>query len=242
MRKVFISAAVLIALVLPVGDLAQDGLEEARLLLKKDHDPDAFQKAIDLCAETADSQPESFEANWMAAKAYRLYADETKQRQLTGWQDVCREYGKKGMGYGEKAIALAPEKVNGHFWYGTCVGSYSDGVSIFTALKEGLKDKTQTSLETAYTIDKLYHEAGPVLAIGRFWSVLPWPLKDKKKALAYIEEYYSHYPDKPEGLVYLGEAYLDVKEKDKAKAVLEKAAASDETYYSDWAKRLLADM
>jgi tetratricopeptide (TPR) repeat protein len=242
MRKVLLSAVVLIAMVLPVSAVAQDGLDDARILLEKDHDLDAFQEAIDLCTAAADSQPESFEANWMAAKAYRLYADEVKQRQMTGWQDVCREYGKKGMGYGEKAVALEPEKVDGHFWYGTCVGSYSDGVSIFTALKEGLKDKTQTSLETAYEIDKLYNEAGPILAVGRFWSVLPWPLKDKKKALAYIEEYHPYYPDKPEGLVYLGEAYLDVKEKDKAKAVLQKAAASGETYYSDWAKRLLADM
>ncbi|HPD20453.1 MAG: tetratricopeptide repeat protein [Desulfomonilia bacterium] len=242
MRKVLLSAAVLIAMVLPAGVLAQDGLEEARILLEKDHDLDAFQKAIDLCTAAADSQPDSFEANWMAARAYRLYADEVKQRQLSGWEGICRDYGKKGMGYGEKAIALAPEKVEGYFWYGTCVGSYSDGVSILTALKEGLKDKTQTSLEKAYSIDKMYNEAGPILAVGRFWSVLPWPLKDKKKALTFIEEYHSHYPDKPEGLVYLGEAYLDVKEKDKAKAVLEKAAASDETYYSDWAKRLLADM
>jgi len=242
MKKFLSATAVLIMMVLPVIAMAQDGLEEAKALMERDNDLEAYQKAIDLCAAAADSQPQSFEANWMAAKAYRLYADEAKKQQVEGWEAVCKDYGKKGMGYGEKAIALDPGRVEGHFWYGTCVGSYSDGVSILTALKEGLKDKTQTSFETAYKIDKMYKEAGPVLAIGRFWSVLPWPLKDKKKALTFLEEYHSYYPDNPEGLVYLGQAYLDVKEKDKAKALLEKAAASDEKFYSDQANKLLADL
>jgi tetratricopeptide (TPR) repeat protein len=242
MRKVLLATAVLIMMALPASAVAQGGLGEAKAFMEKHLDLGSYQKAIELCKGAADSQPQNYEANWMASKAYRLYADEAKKQQINGWEAVCKDYGKKGMGYGEKAIALDPGRVDGHFWYGTCVGSYSDGVSILTALKEGLKDKTQTSFDTAYKIDKMYYDAGPVLAIGRFWSVLPWPLKDKKKALAYLEEYHSYYPDNPEGLVYLGQAYLDAKDKDNAKAVLQKAAASDEKYYSDQAQKLLANM
>ncbi len=62
-------------------------------------------------------------------------------------------------------------------------------MSIFTALKEGLKDKTQTSFETAYGIDKNFNKGGPILSLGRFWAVLPWPLKDKKKSLEYYREF-----------------------------------------------------
>jgi tetratricopeptide (TPR) repeat protein len=242
MKKVLWTVAVLITMVLPVSVWAQGGLEEAKPYMEKNLSLEDYQKAIDLCAPVADSQPQSFEANWMTAKAYRLYADAAKKQQVEGWESICKEYGKKGMSYGEKAIALAPDKVDGYFWYGTCVGSYSDGVSILTALKEGLKDKTQASFETAYSLDKTYYEGGPILAIGRFWSVLPWPLKDKKKALAYLEEFHSLHPGNPEGLVYLGEAYLDVKEKDKAREVLSKAAASDQKFFSDQAKKLLEDL
>ena len=242
MKKIFLVLALIGMLVLPAGVMAQSALEEAKVLLDQKNDLDAFKKAIDLCLDVAGEEPDSYEANWMTAKALRFYGDEGKKQKIEGWKDICKEYGKKGMGYAEKAIELNPDKVEGHFWYGCCVGTYSDGVSIVTALKEGLKNKTQNGFETAYSIDKMYNDAGPVLAIGRFWSVLPWPLKNKKKALSYIEEFQKYFPEKAEGQVYLGEAYLDVKEKDKARDVLQKAAASDEKYYSDWAARLLADL
>ena len=242
MRKIFLVMFLVGMLVMPAGIMAQNTLDEASALLDKDNDLDAYKKAVEICLDVVGAQSDSFEANWMTAKALRFYADEAKKQQVDGWKDICKDYGKKGMGYAEKAIEIDSSKVEGHFWYGCCVGTYSDGVSILTALKEGLKDKTQNGFETSYAIDKMYNDAGPVLAIGRFWSVLPWPLKDKKKALDYIEEFKSYFPDKAEGQVYLGEAYLDVKEKEKAKAVLQKAAASDEEYYRDWALRLLADL
>ena len=86
------------------------------------------------------------------------------------------------MGFAEKAITLAPDKVEGYYYYGLSVGIYSDGVSILTALSEGLKNKTQQSFETAYKIDKTYNRGGPMLSLGRFWTVLPWPMNDEDKA------------------------------------------------------------
>jgi hypothetical protein len=99
------------------------------------------------------------------------------------------------------------------------VGIYADGVSILTALAEGLKDKTQSNFEKAYKIDKMYEEAGPVLSLARFWSVLPWPLKDNDKSLEYFKEYSKLYPDKAEYLIYYAEVLMDEGGKDnKAKA------------------------
>ena len=51
------------------------------------------------------------------------------------------------MHYAERAIDLNKKGVQGYFYYGLCVGSYSDGVSILTALREGLKGKTQRALK-----------------------------------------------------------------------------------------------
>jgi tetratricopeptide (TPR) repeat protein len=90
----------------------------------------------------------------------------------------------------------------------------------------------------------MYEDGGPMKAIGRFWSVLPWPLNDKKKAVMYLEEFAKSFPNDAEGQLYLGQAYIDVKEKDKAKALLSKAAAAGpkDKYYADQAKALLAGM
>ncbi len=241
MRKMIVSLAVLVMMALPMGVMAEDSLVEAKALLKQET-LDSSRKALDISLKVVQQQPQSYEANWVVAKAYRLTGDQSKKANVPNWKAICKDYGKKGMAYAEKAKAIDPNKVDGHFWYAASVGTYSDGVSIITALKEGLKDKTQNGFETSYKMDKMYNDAGPVLALGRFWSVLPWPLKDKKKAVTYLEEFQKYFPNKPEGQVYLGTAYLDVKEKDKAKAVLTKAAESNDKYYSDMAKSLLNGM
>lgn len=241
MRKVIVSMAVLVMMSLPLGVMAEDTFAEAKALLKQET-LESCTKALDISLKAVQQQPQSYEANWIVAKAYRLTGDLSKKANVANWKAICKDYGKKGMTYAEKAVAIDPSKVDGHFWYACSVGTYSDGVSILTALKEGLKDKTQVGFETSYKMDKMYNDAGPVLALGRFWSVLPWPLKDKKKAVTYLEEFQKYFPGKPEGQVYLGAAYLDVKEQDKAKVVLTKAAASNDKYYSNMAKDLLNDM
>jgi hypothetical protein len=241
MKKVLSLVAVLVMISLPMAVLAEDFVSDAKAQLKI-KTLDSYKKAVDLSLKGVAQQPQSFEANWVAAKACRLYGDESKKENVAGWKNICKEYGKKGMGFGEKAIALNPSKIEGQFWYGASVGTYSDGVSILTALKEGLKGKTQSAFETSYKIDKMYEDGGPIKAIGRFWSVLPWPLKDKKKAVTFLEEFNKSFPNDVEGQVYLGQAYVDVKEKDKAKALLTKAASSSDKYYANMAKQSLAGL
>ncbi|HNY65206.1 MAG TPA: tetratricopeptide repeat protein [Deltaproteobacteria bacterium] len=243
MKRVSLAIMVLVMMALPMGVMAEDFIGDAKEQLKL-KTLDGYKKAVDLSLKGLQQQPQSYEANWVAAKAHRLYGDESKKQNVSGWKNICKEYGKKGMGYAEKAIALDKSKVEGHFWYGCSVGTYSDGVSIVTALKEGLKNKTQTGFETSYRIDRMYEDGGPMKALGRFWSVLPWPMKDKKKAVMYLEEFNKSFPNDAEGQLYLGQAYIDAGEKDKAKALLTKAAAAGpkDKYYADLAKALLANL
>jgi tetratricopeptide (TPR) repeat protein len=239
--KVIIILLTAASLMLPIPAAAFDSLGEAKALLIRNNSLQSYKKAMDLSLVAVQQQPNSFETNWVCAKAHYAYADESMRQGVNGWKEICKSYGRKGMEYAEKAIAMNPLRVEGHFWYGCSVATYSDGAGIIDTIREGTK-KTQKAFETAYALDKMYEDASPVLALGRFWSVLPWPLKDKKKAVVYLEEYHAYFPDNPEGLVYLAEAYLDVKEKGKARQLLKKAAASDDRYYSSRAGKLLADM
>jgi len=115
-------------------------------------------------------------------------------------------------------------------------------VSILTALKEGLKDKTQSSFEKSYELNKMYDDGGPIKALGRFWFVLPWPLQKKDTSLGYLREYNQLFPNDAEGQVFLAEILLKTDGEDEAKALLQKASASDEQYFANWAKRLLSDI
>jgi hypothetical protein len=230
-----------------VTQAKEDMLSKADALMEKGG-LDNCKQALDICLEEVKKDLDSYRANWMAGKACREYGNETKKLEGQGWEKVCKEYGKKGMAYSDKAIQLEPNKPEGNFWYGCSVGIYSDGVSILTAFREGLKDKTQTSYEAAYKIDKMYEKGGPIIALGRFWQVLPWPLNDKDKALTYYREFqktkFYKTPDLVEFNVYLAELLMEDKAtKAEAKALLEEVPTiSSDKYWNKKAKALLDNM
>jgi tetratricopeptide (TPR) repeat protein len=236
----------LLVMFIPVSLMAADYVAEADKLFDQGG-LEGYQQAIDLYQKALAENPDSYEANWKCARAYREYGDEAKSKKVEGWKEICAKYGKTGMQYAQKAIELEPEKPDGHYYYGLNVGIYADGVSIFTALAEGLKDKTQTSFEKTYEINKMYKKAGPMLSLGRFWAVLPWPMRDRKKSLKYYREYQTteYFADNAEANVYLGELLIQIggeKNKAEAKGYLEKALESDDPYFRDQAKELMTKL
>jgi tetratricopeptide (TPR) repeat protein len=244
MKKILLGGLLSVLLIISSVSVAGDFLAQADVLYNQGG-LDNYKKSIGLYLKALKEDPGSYEVNWKLARAYRWYGEESKRQGVEGWKDICAEYGAVGMQYGEKAIELNPNGVEGHYYYGLTVGIYSDGVSIITALSEGLRGKTQRSFEKAYAIDKTYDDSGPIIALGRFWFVLPWPLNDKKKAITFLREGQQTTPDSIQGQLYLAEVLVDRGKKTdtaEAKVLLKKVAACDITYYSDWAKRLLADM
>jgi len=232
-----------LVIIFPFGLLAADYVAEAERAYDRGG-LDGYKQAIELLEKALAETPGSYEANWKCARAYREYGDEAKLKKIEGWKDICAKYGKSGMQYAQKAIELESEKPDGHYYYGLNVGIYSDGVSIFTALSEGLKDKTQTSFEKTYAIDKMYKEAGPMLSLGRFWAVLPWPMRDRDKSLKYYREYQAtkYFADNLDAHFYLGELLYQIggkENKAEAKGLLEKAAQSEDPYFRDQAQDLL---
>jgi tetratricopeptide (TPR) repeat protein len=227
----------------PLDLLAEDYLSEADRIYEKGGGEN-YKRSIDVYLKALKENPHDYEANWKCARACREYGEAIKRQAVEGWKKACARYGKEGMKYAEKAIEQQPGRPDGHYYYGLNVGIYSDGVSILTALAEGLKNKTQKSLEKAYELDKMYNEAGAMLSIGRFWAVVPWPYKDRKKALKFYREYQQtrYFHEKAEGKLYLAEVLLELKgekNKEEAKDLLKKALESDEKYFAEWAERLL---
>jgi tetratricopeptide (TPR) repeat protein len=231
-----------IFLVYPMYASAVDYLAEADKIFDQGGFEN-YKKSIDLYIKAVEQQPDDYEVNWKCARAYREYADKAKKAGIEGWKDICAKYGKAGMQYAKKAIELKPERPEGYYYYGLNVGIYSDGVSILTALSEGLKDKTQQSFEKAYAINKMYKDGGPMLSLGRFWAVLPWPLRDRKKALAYYREYQQtpYFATNTEAQLFLAELLIQMggdANKTEAKGYVEKGLQSEDPYFKNWAQQL----
>lgn len=206
-----------------------------------------YEQAIDVYLKALKASPTDYETSWKCARAYRQYGEEAKKRQVKGWEGLCAQYGKQGMAYAQQAMAQRPDRPEGHYYYGLSVGIYSDGVSVVTALRQGLKGKTQSSFEKAYALDRMYDKGGPILALGRFWAVLPWPMRNREKALAFYREFEAtpYFGERVQAKVYLAELLLEMKgegTREEAAALLAQAARCDEAYYRDWARRLLANM
>jgi tetratricopeptide (TPR) repeat protein len=203
----------------------------------------ALKADADAAVQAAVAAPGDYAANWKAAKALRLWGDAAVTQKVQGWKDIAKSAGKDGMKFGDMATKLNASGIEGWYYYGLSVGTYSDGVSIITALTEGLKGKTQKSFETAYATDKTFDTGGPILALGRFWQVLPGIAgRDMKKAERFLNEYIALVGDSKDAdkdaWYFRGQLYKDTGRKDEARADLQKAASMG----SGDAAKLLADL
>jgi hypothetical protein len=207
---------------------------------------DNYKQAMEIYVAVTEAEPDNFEAHWKAARAIREYAEEQKRLGTANFEEINAEYGKRGMAYAERAIALEPGEPGGYLLYGMSVGTYSNGVGIFRALREGLKDKTQSNLERAYEIDPLFLEGAPIVAIGRFWQLVPWPFRDTDKAEKFYREFQEteYYAGNVESRIYLAELLQGKRgHGNEAKALLEEALQMDaHPYWHKEARALLAKL
>jgi len=237
-KTLILLIGLLILCVFSASIAASKYLAQADAIYEKDN-LESVVESLPLYRKAVEENPDSYEANWKMARALREYADLSLEAEVEGWKNICKDYGKEGLKYAEFAQDLEPERVEGHYFYGLCAGTYSDGISILKAIREGLRKKTERAFEKAYEIDKMYDDAGPVLALGRMWHQLPRPYRKTPTSEKYFEEYYQHFPDNPQGLVYYAELLITRGKKDNANELLIQAAQSDHSYFSKRAKELL---
>lgn len=228
------------------ADTASQMKEADSLFKYRDGTMDDYLKSSEIYKQILTVAPDNFEATWKCSRSLRFYAYTAQQKNVEGWKKICATYGKEGMNYAQKAIDLKPDQPDGYYFFALNVGVYADGVSIITALKEGLKDKTQTSFEKVLQIDPNYENAGAVLGIGRFWSVLPWPLNKKEKALEYYRQYQTteYFGKDPEGIIYISELLIDLGGKDnkeEARQILSKLKTNN-PFFTKWSQDLNAKL
>lgn len=211
---------------------------------------DLLKASLDLCQASMEEKPTDYEILWRCSRAAHQYAETARNLVAEGWETTCKEWGKRGMEIAEKAQGIEPDRVEGYFWEAACVGVYSDGTGVMTAVKEGFYKKSKTAIRKAYELDKSYNDYDPVFANAMFYITLPFPMKSKKKALAYYREFEEStaWTVRPYiRRLYGADLLMEVKPKgykEEAKALLDYALKAPhlQKYYRDWAEDLRSDL
>ncbi len=159
-------------------------------------------KLVSALEKRVAADPEDFEAQWWLARACWWIADRSADA------DGKRNYGEKGVQHGEKAVALAPDRVEGYLWYSAALGEYGLGISIMRALLQGLDGKFRKHCQQAIEIDPGYDGGGPLRAMGRFYAKLPFPKQDLKRSRELLEEAVKLAPERSLTRLYLAETLV----------------------------------
>jgi tetratricopeptide (TPR) repeat protein len=196
-------------------------MHEGDLLWADRADTDKARASIDAYMKVLTESPDDYEACWKIARSYFYLGDklpETKEL-----KDRHKEMGEQGMSYAKRALKVNPEGIEGHYYYALSLAQYSIGISIVKALVKGLAPDYERHLEKALAINREYDYAGPLRAMGRYWYRLPWPKRNLKKSIFYLQESVEVAPLSIRGYVYLAESYLKDGKKDRVQGELEKA-------------------
>jgi len=156
--------------------------------------------------------------------------------------------GKVAWGYGDRATAASPTRVEGWNFAASGMGNYALGIGIFSALRQGIEGKFKERLSRAEAIEPGYESGAIQTAWGRFWYELPWPKYSAKKCRKALEEALARNPDNVRAHVYLADLEEKEDEPARARAQLEKAIANppgrydapEERRWQEVARRKLA--
>jgi len=172
--------------------------------------------------ERARQAPADFEIQWRAARVYFWLGDDPSLS-----PEERSKLGKTGWDYAERAIALAPQRVEGHYWAAVNIGTYALGLGVMRALAAGLEGKFRERLGRAEQIAPGYNHGGVGVAWGRFYEKLPWPKRDRAKAEQSLRKVLDRLnPNNLRARVFLADTLAHAGKPQEAKQLLDQVAAA----------------
>ena len=178
----------------------------------------AVKSALDEAERLA---PEEFEVVWRISRYYFWTADDPR---ITN-EEKSRQ-GKLGWDYGDRAAAKRPDRVEGWFYGASGVGQYSLGISVVTALFQGMEGKFTDRLKKAQAIDPSINGWAADVSWGRYWFELPWPKYDAEKSEKAYRAALRHNRANLRAKTYLAELFIKEDYLKEAQKLLEEVLAA----------------
>lgn len=209
------------------GEASPAGVQAVRALLEEVDASWATRDApgaMDAMGKTlegaAKESPGDYEVLWRLSRHYFWLSDDPNLEK----KEKSR-LGKIGWGWGDRATAANPARVEGWHYAAAGMGNYALGIGVFTALRQGIEGKFKERLSRAEAIDPGFDSGAVQTAWGRFWYELPWPKYDERKSRRALEDALRRNPANVRARVYLADLHAKEGRPEKARAELEKAVA-----------------
>ena len=173
-------------------------------------------QAAQMLADAAQILHDDYVAQWAAAEAWAFVADNETNNA------VRIAAAKRGIVFARQARELQPDRVEGHYWYAITVGLLADADRVY-----GLKavGEMAPALRRAMELNERYDYAGPVRVLGILVLRTPAPpvsIGSSRKGLRWLQHATELFPDYPENLLYLAEAFRDNHRNTEARELLNK--------------------
>jgi tetratricopeptide (TPR) repeat protein len=157
--------------------------------------------------------PRDFESAWKLARGCYWLGGHVPENER-------RKQFERGMEAAMKAIALQPNRPEGHFWLAADMGAMAEGFG----LRQGIKYRSpiKQELETVLMIDAGYLQGSADRALGRWYFRVPRLFGGSKdKSVEHLKKSLSYAPESSATHYFLAETYLEMDKKDEAKRELQ---------------------
>lgn len=133
---------------------------------------------------------------------------------------------KKAMELSRQAVALRPDRAEGHYWLGVHSGSYGEARGVLKSLF--MKNDIIRAMNQAIAIDGAYENGGAYCVLGRLYYKVPGLFGgSKKKSRQYLETCRRLAPKRSNNLLFLAETYWALDEEELAIRTLEELLAME---------------
>jgi hypothetical protein len=198
--------------------LAQQPPSDPDMLYARREDLASARQATNIWQTRLQQNPKDFESAWKVARARYWLGSHASEGER-------RAFLEQGIAAARAAIAIAPDKPEGHFWLAANMGTLAESFG----LRQGIKyrGEIKDELLTVLKLNPAFQQGSADRALGRWYYKVPGLFGgSNKKSEEYLRRSLTYNQYSTASLYFLAETLIDLKRKNDAKATLERLIAA----------------
>jgi hypothetical protein len=215
---------------------------DADALYANRDDLSSARRAAALWADRLARNPKDFDAAWKLARVHYWLGERVPQAER-------RALLERGIAAGRAAVALAPERPEGHMWIAANMGALAESFG----LRQGLKYRgaIKEELLIVLKLDSAFQHGSADRGLGRWYFKVPGLFGgSNRKSEEHLRRSLTYHPNSAASRYFLAETLVDMDRDGEARAELQKVIdapadpewAPEDREFKEKARKLLAKL